>query len=129
MKKKTEKQRIGAIGEDIAVRFLVKHGYTVICRNYRKKFGEIDVICEKLDKTHFFEVKTVSRENISRETPNEHRPEENIHETKLRRIGRTIEAYLSEQSTDKDWEFHAIIVKLNEKQKKARVVMLKDLAI
>jgi hypothetical protein len=39
---KTEKQEIGQIGEDIATRFLVKHSFEVILRNYRKKYGEID---------------------------------------------------------------------------------------
>ena len=106
----TEKQKIGRIGEDIACTFLVKRGFFVIHRNYRKKYGEIDIICEKDGMLHFVEVKTVSRENVSRETPDSYRAEDNIHEAKLRRIGRTIEAYLLEYDTDKDWLFHAVVV-------------------
>lgn len=125
----TEKQRIGAIGENIASVFLVKHGYSVIQRNYRKKYGEIDIICEKDGMLHFIEVKTVSRENVSRETGDSYRAEENIHEAKLRRIGRTVEAYLLEYDRDDDWMFHAIIILLDSKAKVAKVSFLKDLVL
>ncbi len=125
----TEKQRIGAIGEDIAATFLVKHGFSVISRNYRKKYGEIDIICEKDGMLHFVEVKTVSRENVSRETSDSYQAEENIHEAKLKRLGRTIEAYLLEFDREEEWMFHAVIVLLDKKAKVAKVRFLKDLII
>ncbi len=31
----------------LAARYLVSNGYTITCRNYRKKYGEIDIIVEK----------------------------------------------------------------------------------
>lgn len=68
---KTKKQEIGNTGELIAARFLMKHGFSVIERNYRKKWGEIDIILVKKGKTHFVEVKTVSYETtkeVTRET-------------------------------------------------------------
>lgn len=125
----TEKQRIGAIGEDIASMFLVKRGFRVIRRNYRKKYGEIDIICEKDEMLHFVEVKTVSCENVSRETHDSYRAEENIHEAKLKRIGRTVEAYLLEYDRGEDWMFHAIIVLLDAKAKVAKVRFLEDLVL
>ena len=45
MNSKTQKQKIGDIGEELASRFLVKQGFRVIERNYRKTFGEIDIKC------------------------------------------------------------------------------------
>jgi len=54
-------QKTGEIGENIAVKFLVKHGYTIIDRNYTKKWGEIDIVAEKHEKLYFIEVKSVSR--------------------------------------------------------------------
>lgn len=125
----TEKQKIGVIGEDIACTFLVKQGFSVIHRNYRKKYGEIDVICQKNGILHFIEVKTVSRENVSRETPDSYRPEDNIHEAKLRRLGRTIEAYLLEYDREDEWLFHAVIVLLDTKAKVAKVRFLQDLVL
>jgi putative endonuclease len=126
---KTEKQEIGQIGEDIAVRFLVKHGFEVILRNYRKKYGEIDIICRKSQKIHFVEVKTVSCSDVSHETNDQYRPEDNIHEAKLKRIGRTIETYLFEYESEDDWQFDAITILLNKNDKIARVRMLSDLVL
>lgn len=126
---KTEKQEIGQIGEDIATRFLVKHGFEVILRNYRKKYGEIDIICRKEGKIHFVEVKTVSQAYVSHGTNDQHRPEDNIHEAKLKRIGRTIEAYLFEYDFENEWQFDAITVELNKNDKTARIRMLSDLVL
>ncbi|MGB2580146.1 MAG: YraN family protein, partial [Minisyncoccia bacterium] len=38
----------------------------VICQNYRKKCGEIDIIAQKGKILHFIEVKSVTRENIGK---------------------------------------------------------------
>jgi putative endonuclease len=139
---KTSKQTTGEIGEDIAAKFLVKHGFEVLERNYWKKFGEIDIICKKDGKIHFVEVKTVSRETsgkpfqiethmefVSGETKDEYRAEDNIHPAKLKRIGRTIEDYLSQKKTSEDWEFHAITIVLDESKRTARVRFLRDIVI
>ena len=58
-------QKIGEIGEKLACMFLMKHGFKVLDRNYRKKWGEIDIIAQKDDILRFIEVKTVSRETFN----------------------------------------------------------------
>ena len=40
-------QNIGKIGEDTACKFLMKHGYQILTRNYWKKWGEIDIVAKK----------------------------------------------------------------------------------
>ena len=128
MKKPTIKQEIGKIGEDIAVRFLVKHKYVVIQRNYLKKVGEIDIICKKDNKLYFVEVKTVSRENISRETYDNYRAEDNIHSAKISRISRVIPIFLEENNLDLDWELIAVIVTIDKTSKVAKVKLLNNFA-
>ena len=55
----SETQKTGEIGENIAVKFLVKQGFLIKERNYTKKWGEIDIIAKAPDKTLIFvEVKT-----------------------------------------------------------------------
>jgi len=50
--------RIGKTGENYAVNFLIEKKYSVIERNFRTKFGEIDIIALKNNKYFFVEVKT-----------------------------------------------------------------------
>lgn len=53
----------GAIGEDAAVAYLNKHGYKVLCRNFRVgKMGELDIIGMENGTLCFIEVKTRSNE-------------------------------------------------------------------
>ena len=63
-------QKKGSIGESVACRFLASKGYEILERNYRKPWGEIDIIAIKAGVLRFVEVKSVSRESsvdISRE--------------------------------------------------------------
>lgn len=48
----------GRRGEDAACAYLERHGYKVIGRNYRCRWGEIDVIAAKGGMVVFVEVKT-----------------------------------------------------------------------
>lgn len=57
MKKLTTKF-IGDLGEKYAEKYLKKNKFKIIQRNYRKKFGEIDIIAQKFDTLVFIEVKT-----------------------------------------------------------------------
>ena len=43
----SKSQQTGEIGENVAVKFLMKHGFSIIERNYTKKWGEIDIIKEE----------------------------------------------------------------------------------
>ncbi|HEX6710206.1 MAG TPA: YraN family protein [Rubrobacter sp.] len=47
----------GAWGEDLALRYLTRRGYTLVERNYRTRYGEIDLIVRKEDTLVFVEVK------------------------------------------------------------------------
>lgn len=123
----------GVLGEDIAVRFIESKGFAVICRNYRKTYGEIDIVAKKGRTLHFIEVKTVSRETqnyynkVSRETQ-EFRPEENVTPNKIKRLGRVIMAYLGEK-IDSEWQFDVIAIEVSRETKKAKVRFLQDLLL
>lgn len=49
---------IGKIGEQKAIIYLKKHNYLIIKKNYRSKYGEIDIVAEKNKSIYFIEVKT-----------------------------------------------------------------------
>ena len=133
MGEKTEKQKVGNLGEGIACRFLERKGFVISQRNYRKPWGEIDIISEKKAVRHFIEVKTVSREsleNISREMDS-YRPEDNIHPWKLKRLSRAIQSYLLEHEISEEgkWQFDVVTVFLDERGKKAKVELMEDIVL
>lgn len=131
-KKRAAHQIIGEVGEKTACRFLVKHGFSVIGRNYRRKWGEIDIIAEKGKVLHFVEVKTVSRENIreiSRET-SFYRPEENVHPKKLERLFRVIQTYLIDmKADDREWQLDVVAVYLDMKHREAKVSLMENVIV
>lgn len=51
-------QTLGKLGEDLVCSQLKKNGYKILERNYRFRFGEIDIIASKKGHTAFVEVKT-----------------------------------------------------------------------
>jgi putative endonuclease len=129
---KTAKQGIGMIGEEIACRFLTGKGYSVVSRNYRKKWGEIDIIAKKEGKISFIEVKTMNvqtKSNVSRETLDELRPEEHVDRNKLRRFGNAIRSYLEEFHIGDNWMFHVIAIDINTEKKTACIRFIEDLPI
>lgn len=48
----------GRTGEDEAARFLINHGYRILKRNFRSKFGEVDIVAQEANTLVFVEVKT-----------------------------------------------------------------------
>jgi putative endonuclease len=54
----TDTCRKGREGEDEAADYLISHGYSIVSRNYRTKYGEIDCIAiDPLQTLVFLEVK------------------------------------------------------------------------
>lgn len=63
------KKNFGRMGENIAFQYLINHDFKIIDRNFRSKFGEIDIIAQKGNKLFFVEVKT--RSNLKKGMPYE----------------------------------------------------------
>jgi putative endonuclease len=97
---KIKNKVIGRQGELVCARYYKDQGFELIEMNFQKKYGEIDIIVKKSDKVHFIEVKTVSYETKSdleyAVTHGTWRPEENVHQSKLKKIARVIEVWVSE---------------------------------
>ncbi len=60
----TNNKQIGDLGEQLAADFLIKNGYTVLERNYRTPYGELDIIAKDRDTVVFVEVKTRSTDRF-----------------------------------------------------------------
>ena len=122
MIKVSKRARVGQIGETLASVFLERKGFRILTRNYRKPWGEIDIIAEKLGIIHFVEVKALSRENISnisREKGN-YRPEEQVHPAKLQKIAKTAESFMNESNDPREFQIDVVGVFVDENSRKAR---------
>jgi putative endonuclease len=83
------RQKFGKFGENLAARHLKNQGYKIVCRNYRTKLGEIDIIAKKDDTIVFVEVK-------SRRTSTFGHPKHAITLKKQQQISKTALYYLKE---------------------------------
>lgn len=84
--KDLRKKILGASGEEIAENYLTQKNYQIIARNFRNKFGEIDIIAQDGDFVVLVEVKT--KQYIS-----QGRPEEQVDwfkQKKLRLLARSL---------------------------------------
>ncbi|MFA6353961.1 MAG: YraN family protein [Candidatus Paceibacterota bacterium] len=132
-------QKTGELGENMAKKFLVKHNFLILNRNYTKKWGEIDIIAEKTNKLYFIEVKSVACDlptqtgtlnNVLRET-SDPRPEDNMHPWKLKRLSRTIQTYLLSEkiSDEKEWQLDLLVVFIDIKNKKAKIKVVSNIVL
>ena len=53
----SQKRKFGDVGELIAEKYLKERGYEIMDRNFRKTYGEIDLIAKKNGVLVFVEVK------------------------------------------------------------------------
>ncbi len=58
------RQHTGKLGEKMAERFLVSRGFSILDRNFRAPFGEIDLVAERNGCIIFLEVKTRTSERF-----------------------------------------------------------------
>jgi putative endonuclease len=117
----TERRKTGDIGERLAVEFLQRKGFTVVERNYRRPWGEIDIIAEKDGEVRFVEVKAVSRDTsngVTREISG-YSPEEMAHGTKLSKVARTAELYMDSKGDTRDFQVDVVTVVLDKTSRKA----------
>lgn len=128
------KKKIGALGENMACKFLMKRDFKILDQNYSKKWGEIDIVAKKDKIFHFIEVKTV----VSHETNgsilsimDRYRPEENVHYQKIKRLSRVIQTYLLDKKVphETEWQIDVMAVFLDLGNKKAQFRFTENIII
>ena len=129
MEKLANKREKGNKGEDISCIFLENKGFTVVGRNFMRKWGELDIIAEKDNILHIFEVKSVTCRFP--DFLDAHRPEDNVDGWKIKHLRRIIETYLdfSKRGLDAEFQFHVLCVYMDMETRKARVKWLKNIII
>ncbi len=96
---------IGMEHETEAVKFLESHGFRILERNFRSRFGEIDIVCKENEYIVFSEVKYRSTEVSGA-------PQEAVTYPKMRNISKTALYFLKKNGYGVDCpvRFDVIVV-------------------
>ena len=126
IKKSQQKAKFhGRLGEETAKNYLINHGYLVLHTNFHSKFGEIDIIAEKIQTLIFTEVKTRT----------DHfkfgLPEEAMNRVKLLKMKRTIYEFFIKfpHFKYKKWRIDLVTVVLNSFEETSKIVHYKNVEI
>ena len=103
----TQRSEFGAWAENYVAQYLTLKKYEILSRNYRKKWGEIDIVAKKNNILYFVEVKSVSYE-----TNNDYDPENNVDDWKIKRLNRAIQSYLGYIRTpdEQEWQINIMAI-------------------
>ena len=109
------------LGEDLACKYLKKLGFKILERNYRKTYGEIDVIALDKDVLTFVEVKTRTSGQFGT-------PLESITPWKLKSVIKTAQYYeMTHQKLPKSLRIDAVSVILNG-DKASNIELIKNIS-
>jgi putative endonuclease len=103
------RHHLGRIGEDLALAHLERLGYTLVARNHRTRYGELDLVVFDGATLVFVEVKT------RRASASGRGPWEALDERKRRRVRRMAAAFLLEapdrpRSTDLRFDAVGVVI-------------------
>jgi len=99
----TNRQTLGKMGEELAIRHLKRQGYAIVRVNQRVHKGEIDIICTKDELLVFVEVRTRS-EYVSA------LPDDFIDRKKLQRWTNAALQYMEQVNWQGQYRFDLITV-------------------
>ena len=84
---------LGKRGEALAWIFLRKRGYSILEKNFRTRFGELDVVAEKNGTLVFLEIKTRRNDLFGS-------PAEAVNWKKRQKMSRAAEAFLQKKGLE-----------------------------
>ena len=96
----------GNKGEAAAAKFLKAKGYKILAKNFRKTYGEIDIIAQKGENIAFVEVKTRKSDAFGT-------PAEFVTVKKQKRIIKAAYTYVQEKDLDAEFTFDIVEVYLD----------------
>lgn len=102
-------KEVGKLGEDLAEKYLQQKGYRTLARNFRTRYGEIDLVMEDGECIVFVEVK--ARRSLACGEPHEA-----IDARKKSQLLKMAEEYLILNPSQGDLRFDGVSVYLDDAQ-------------
>lgn len=94
---------LGNTGEQLAVDFLIKHGYEILERNYRFDKAEVDIIAKLNNTLAIIEVKTRSSIDFGN-------PQDFVKPKQIQRLVKAVDAYVISNDMDVEVRFDIIAI-------------------
>lgn len=105
-----DKKSKGDFGEETACKYIKKNGYKILGKNFRTKFGEIDLIGIDNDTICFIEVKARSSSDYGS-------PEQFVTKRKQERLWKTASIYINKNTLEfGNYRFDVISVDLENEE-------------
>jgi len=124
-----QRKRLGRLGERLAKNYLKKQGHKILALNYKKPWGEIDIVASKKNseenpKLVFIEVKTEKKTASLRFGP----PEEKVGPRKQRKLIRLAQGYVlaKKYPPDTNWQIDVVSVEIDSITRVATLKHIKN---
>ena len=106
-----QRTQFGLFAEEYVRRYLQERGYRILDSNYRKPWGEIDIITTCKEIIIFVEVKASQGEYAGFE------PELRVNQEKIKKLIRAARTYLLEKKYDtkQEWQIDVVAVIVNKR--------------
>jgi putative endonuclease len=113
---KDPRHRLGAAGEDLAVKALKRQGYRILERNFSTPLGEVDLIARHQQTLVFVEVKTRGQSRFGA-------PEEAVTPAKQARLKRLAAYYLKAKGLgEPPVRFDVVAVTMGEEGPRVQII-------
>lgn len=118
----------GSLGEALALLHLERLGYTIVARNYRRPFGEIDIVARDKETLVFVEVKTRHHRKAHHHQNAQYgTPFEAVDHRKQARLARTALDYLAQHNLlEVPARFDVVAVYLNERNQATAIELIQN---
>ncbi len=103
-----EHNELGKLGEEMAVEFLQKEGYTILQTNYTFQKAEIDILAQKAGVLAVVEVKTRSSLDFGL-------PQDFVKPKKIQLLVKAVDAYVTQNDLDLEVRFDIIAIHKEDK--------------
>lgn len=103
-----EHNELGKLGEQMAVEYLQKNGYTILQTNWMFQKAEIDIIAQKGDVLAIVEVKTRSSVEFGL-------PQEFVKPKKIQLLVKAVNEYILQNDLDAEVRFDIISIYKNKR--------------
>lgn len=95
--------KLGKKGEQIAVDYLLQHGYAIVTRNYRFDKAEVDIIAKKDNTLAVIEVKTRSTDDFGN-------PQDFVKPKQIQRLVKAVDEYVTINDLDVEVRFDIVAI-------------------